>query len=152
MAQQKSTVNYLKIIFFIFISLPATKAYSSGDWWSGTEKQSYNKNNVLIGTNLYKGEGELVLSCHGGEIKADITLRKSRVSSGIVFKITVDNGAWIKNGNRPEYTNSFTTYMFHHLVDDMKKGREIHIDIIGHRRYSASLIGFTNESKKLSCI
>lgn len=130
----------------------AIKAYSSGDWRSFSEKQSYNKNKVFIGTKLYKGEGELVLICRGRELKADITFYKSRVNSGIVFKIIVDDGMWVKNANRHAYNNSFTTYMFHRLLNDMKKGRELHIEIDGYRSYSASLVGFTKESKKLKCI
>lgn len=144
--------NYFKVILFFFVSLSATKAHSSDDWWSVSEKQSYNKNKTFIGTKLYRGEGELVLSCRGRDIQADITFYKSRLAPGIIFKIIVDDGAWIKNANRPEYNNSFTTYMFHHLVDDLKKGRELQIIIDGHRSYSASLIGFTKESRKLKCI
>ncbi|MGE6384036.1 MULTISPECIES: hypothetical protein [Alteromonadales] len=140
-------------IFLLMAFLSVKPAYSASDWWSGVEKQSYNNDKIYIGTKLYQGEGELVLSCSRRGVKAEVTFLKSRLNPrGILFKVIVDDGKWIKNSNAPEYSNSFETYMFHNLVDSMKKGKEIHIIIDGHRYYSGSLMGFTEASKKLECI
>ncbi|MGL5659658.1 MAG: hypothetical protein ACRDCX_00135 [Aeromonas sp.] len=100
-------MNCFKVILIFFVSLSATKAHSSGDWLSVSEKQSYNKSKIIIGTKPYRGEGELVLNFRGRDILADSRFYKSRLAPGIIFEIIVDDGAWIKNANRPECDNSF---------------------------------------------
>lgn len=138
-------------LILAFFTLHSPLAFS-GDWWSGSQRTSFDTETKYIGTDLYAGHGQIVLSCTRQGPKAKVILNKSRLSSGILFEMQVDNKNWIKNANRPQYNNSFETYMIHHLIEPMKKGKEIHLTIDGHRHYSGSLMGFTKASQQLECL
>lgn len=113
-------LKYFPTLILSALASYAPQAYSS-DWWSGSQKQSLNSEMTYIGTDFYNGQGQLVLTCTRRGPKAEVILHKSKLSSGILFKMQVDKSKWIKNANNPKYNNAFETYMIHHLTAAMKK-------------------------------